>query len=524
MNPYNWQSHNPKVQIPRSDVERVAELLSDNGSAVVLGGRGMGKSVFLGQLRARLEEVPGVRVLLVPGPPAALTVEVCMKHLARVLDIAVDEAVSTHELFSDYFAHDDAPERLVLLFDELDRYAEKSPGSSANPPGRGFFNDLEWSRRALPRLGVLATGSVGVFIFRDILGSSFLARALHLRLRPFDRSEVERLAEPFGERGTPLGEDVLGSLLLAAGGVPALLTYGLQELWKREEAVVEGDVTDVYARFQEEHGEYLRDLLGALNDPALSEAPQRVWERIQHGSGRILRSDLEAALGPPSGALKLNVTDVLHLLEAVGVVRLESSAVRDDPVTVYPIAGLLNLPGASTPVTDFREHFLRDLRTLLEKIHRSSADFFRSGRERSGKQLVPESVFAAHLALGFDLLGWRTEREAQRGAGRTDLVLRRNGAGEVAVLEVKVWGRNDYKDAHRQVESYWTSETSAGAVVQLTDREGSDWSERYRRECLGSLDVEERPESGDAVRASFTCASAAGHRIDHFVVQLKRRW
>jgi hypothetical protein len=37
-----------------------------------------------------------------------------------------------------------------------------------------------------------------------------------------------------------------------------------------------------------------------------------------------------------------------------------------------------------------------------------------------GKVLVPESVFAAHLALGFELLGWRSEREAQSAAGRTE--------------------------------------------------------------------------------------------------------
>jgi hypothetical protein len=66
--PYNWQSHNPQVQIPRAEVGRVAELLRENGSAVVMGGRGMGKSVFLGQLKAELEREPGTKVLLVKTP------------------------------------------------------------------------------------------------------------------------------------------------------------------------------------------------------------------------------------------------------------------------------------------------------------------------------------------------------------------------------------------------------------------------------------------------------------------------
>ncbi len=39
-----------------------------NGNAVVLGGRRMGKSVFLRQLKAELERHPGTRVVL----PAAM--------------------------------------------------------------------------------------------------------------------------------------------------------------------------------------------------------------------------------------------------------------------------------------------------------------------------------------------------------------------------------------------------------------------------------------------------------------------
>ncbi len=524
--PYNWQSHSPRVQIPRADVGRVADLLANNGSAVVMGGRGMGKSVFLGQLKATLERDPGLRVVHVPGPPAELTVEACMSHLSQVLGAPRPNLFYSLDMFKQYFAGDEAPERLVLLFDEFDRYAGKKD-ESAYPPGRGFFNDLEASRRSLPQLGILATGSIGVFVFRDVLGSSFLARALHLRLRPFERADVEVLTRPFADRGETLTDDVLDALMLATGGIPAVLTYGLQQLWQRSDTPVECDVAEVYARFQEEHGEYLRDLLGALREPRLSEAPQRVWDYIQRHAGRIERQALAAALGAPSGVLDLDVTDVLHLLEAVGVVRLESSAIRDDPVTVYPIAGLLNLPGASSPVADPGEHFRRDLRTLLEKLHRSSADFFRPGDARGDKRLVPESVFAAHLALGFDLLGWRAEREAQRGAGRTDLVLRRNGASEVVVVEVKIWGRNDFRDAQQQVESYWTAEVKAGAVVQITDAELPDWTERYRRECLADGEVDEQPVADSPIRAALTCTSSTTDgvpvRVDHFLLRLPRR-
>ena len=530
-NPYNWQSHTPRVQVPRPDVDRVAETLLANGSVVVMGGRGMGKSVFLGQLEARLKTEPDTQVLLFVGPSARLTVQGCLQKLARRLGVSVEEGMDSLEIFESYFAREGAATRLVLLFDEFDRYAEKVEPSS-QPPGRGFFNDLEASRRTLPQLGVLAVGSIGIFIFRDVLGSSYLSRALHLRLRPFGRDEAALLAEPFEERGGPLSEDVRDALFLASGGIPALLTYGLQELWRLERQATPRDVTDLYKSFETRHDEYLRDLLSALTDPRFSDAPARVWHYIQEHAGRLRRADLEMALGKPSGVLKLNVTDVLHLLEAVGVVRLESSAYHDHLLTVHPIPSVLNLSRSSPVEDDLRDDFLRDLTDLLTRLHRSSVDFFRPGRARSDrggrdKCLVPESVFTAHLALGFELLGWRSEREAQRGAGRTDLILRRNGDAEVAVVEVKIWGRNDYKEAHRQVESYWTTDVAAGAVVQLTDAELPDWPERYLNECLEPVAAEAFSVEGVPLVARFAASSmnAAGleTRVDHFLIRLARR-
>ncbi len=525
MNPYNWQSHRPQAEIPRAEVGRLSEVLRSNGSAVVLGGRGMGKSVFLRQLRSELERHPGTRVVMLEAPPASLTVETCLGFLAAELGVPANPFTS-RRIFDDFFARDDAPERLVLLFDEFDRYAEKGT-PSAQPPGRGFFNDLEASRRSLPELGLLAVGSIGVFVFRDVLGSSFLSRALHLRLRPLARADATALTGPFREHGRPLSEDVLDALFLASGGIPAILTFGLQQLWQLDREVTTRDVTAAYKTFEEEHEEYLKDLLNALRNPRLSDAPLGVWRRIQQGPGRIARKDLETALGHPTGVLELSLSDALRLLEAVGVVRLSGSVVHDNPVEAHPIASLLNLSRGSAEEQDLRSDFLRDLTALLGRLHRSSADFFRPGAE--GKRLVPESVFAAHLGLGFELLGWRSEREAQRGAGRTDLLLRRNGGDQVVVLEVKLWGRNDYREAQRQVESYWTQDVAAGAVVEITDAELPDWDQRYRRECLEPLgvEVEETPVEGSPIRARFRCTSSTADGltvvVDHLLLRLPRR-
>ncbi|MEE8524598.1 MAG: AAA family ATPase [Thermoanaerobaculia bacterium] len=528
-NPYNWQSHSPTVRIPRDGVDKVADLMRHNGSAVVMGGRGMGKSVFLRQVQAELELEEGTGVILVEGPPAALTIEACLGFLARQLGVSPDP-FSSRPMFDEFFAREDAPECLVLLFDEFDRYAEK--GASAQPPGRGFFNDLEASRRSLPRLAVVAAGSIGVFVVRDVLGSSFLARALYVPLRPFQRQDATVLISPFAERHIP-SEDVLDALFLASGGIPALLTYGFQELWQLDREASLDDVTVAYKTFQREYREYLRDLLSALTDPRLSDAPRRIWDRIQQDPGRLSRAELKAALGPSTGALDLSLEDALFLLEVAGVVRIESSN-HDNPVVARPIASLLNLSREEEPAADLRPQFLDDLSWLLARLHRSSVDFFRliakSEVSEGRSRLVPEAVFTAHLALGFELLGWRTEREAQRGAGRTDLLLRRNGETETAILELKIWGRNDYRQAQGQVEDYWTDDVAAGAVVQLTDAEIEDWEVRYRRECLEPLGVDvDGPSTtdGSPVRAHFTVGSVTGDgvqvTVDHFLLWLPRR-
>ena len=523
-NPYDWQSHQPKVEIPRGEVGRIAEELAGGGSAVVLGGRGMGKSVFLRQLRRALEEDAETRVVVISAPPPELTVRACLDQLAHHLQVPLG-AFNCQTIVDGYFDRDDVPERLILLFDEFDRYAERR-STSSNPPGRGFFNDLEATRRDTPPLAVMATGSLGVFVVRDVLGSSFLSRAYHTHLSPFDRDHADILGQPFVDRGQALAPEILDALHLATGGIPALLTYGLQRLWLFERSVVERDVLDVFAGFRRSHAEYLRDLLKSVADPRLSEAPQRVLEEIRQADAPLPRARLEDALAPAESALDLDVIDVLRLLEAAGLVRVDGSLHSDDPLRTRPIPSLLDLPARSAQASTLVTRLRRDLERLLAKLHRASVDFYRGRGET--RQLVPESVFAAHLALGLDLLGWRTEREAQSVAGRTDLKLRRNGSSEVLLVEVKIWGRNDYRQAQRQIEGYWAHDVSAGIVIQLSDAEVPDWGERYRRECLEPLGIEAEADevTGSPIDARFaTITSVAGMTasVDHYLVTLPKR-
>ncbi len=60
MNPYDWQSHHPQIEILRPALAKVVKRLGRGGSAVVLGGRGMGRS-RRGPRPARLAYTEGDR-------------------------------------------------------------------------------------------------------------------------------------------------------------------------------------------------------------------------------------------------------------------------------------------------------------------------------------------------------------------------------------------------------------------------------------------------------------------------------
>jgi len=533
LNPYDWQHHQPAPRgtVSRREIAPLLDRLSRGGSAVILGGRGMGKSVLLRQVREAAAQLADTRICLFPGPPAELTVEACLRTLALSLGVELGRALSSREIFEGYRARHGEGSRIVLLFDELDHYAQGPRTPPSSSAGRQFFNDLESARRELPGIGIVAAGSIGVFVFRNVLGSSFLDRAEQFRLAPFGRTELAELARPFAEAGRALDADALDALYLASGGNPALATFGLEKLWDDHRGLhAAGVIPEIYASFQERNREFLRDIRQSFSDPSLSEAPQRVWELVQKRGGPAPRAELEEACRSADGTLPLDLIDVLHLLAAAGLVGLEGSPVHDDPVSIWPITSILSLPQLSQARVgeDFRGRFLADLQSLLGRVHAGSVDFFRLGEAGAPKQLVHEAVFAGFLALGLSLLGWQVEREAQQAAGRADLKVRRNGGHEVAVVEVKIWGRNDYREVHHQLASYWTANTVAGAVVMLTDREIAEWPTVYWNQCVpqGVLPtVTTEKASPIQARLSYSAATpdAMIARLDHFLLRLPRR-
>ncbi len=83
MNPYTWQGDQPEIEVPRAEVSSVFTLLKRGGSAFILAGRGMGKSVFLRQLEAAAEESPEIRVVRFRAPPPSCRTGPASTHSAN---------------------------------------------------------------------------------------------------------------------------------------------------------------------------------------------------------------------------------------------------------------------------------------------------------------------------------------------------------------------------------------------------------------------------------------------------------
>jgi hypothetical protein len=172
-----------------------------------------------------------------------------------------------------------------------------------------------------------------------------------------------------------------------------------------------------------------------------------------------------------------------------------------------------------------RDRLFRDLATILSGMHRWSPDFFRLGHGGAAGELVPESAFNALLGLCLEPRGWVAPREALQGAGRRDLKITRRG--RAAVIETKRWGRNDYKEMQRRLESGWGSEVFAAVAIVIHDGEAATLVEGYRATCLSrpGLTVAEVPVPAPILRhfrVHSTTADGFHAPFDHLLLRIRR--
>ena len=488
-NPYDWTSERPKHAVRRETLLRTTTeaLTEKEGVVVLLGARGMGKSVFLSHIEELLRARPDMEVVVFSIPPLPAgperVVDDLLGALVDALLAAADrrggddrrkalapalQAIAKRRVLLELFQvflneFEGQVNRLVLIYDELDAYAKPAT------VGRAFFDALEDSRKKLNgRLAILAAGGLGLLSLKTVLGSSIFTRAARRVLEPFDGSGLSALAQPFlKERGAELTEETLETLRVLSGGNLALATYGLQSIWREAEPSPK-DLVRAYDEFVDVHNDFGAAIRSAIFDFNESSIPFHVWKALKKNAGVLTRTELDRLRSATGVEARLETKDILDMLRASGFVAMDDSAWKADPIVAAVIPSILTFDTrAATNAGSLPEQLHADIVEAMGEIHRMAPAFYRPGTRASkngpkeDKQLVPESVFAAALALNLRGQGWRVELEPMSATGYTDVkTSHARFVGQHGIVEVKIWPRH-VEGIHGQVCGYFTVEVTA---------------------------------------------------------------
>lgn len=561
-------------------IARVMDHLDHGEGTVVLGARGMGKSVFLTQLSQKLATHRDIHPVLFDKLPDEKTMRSAVSmvadrlaatviarrsiterdkeqrdrgHQGQTADVygvceelrKLGEKGQLADIFKKYFdelSGDD--ERLVLIFDEVEQYAD--------PPafGRSLFNSLEAIRKLLDqRLAFVVSGGLKLLTLDTELASTFFTRMKNEVVEPFDYDDLAKIAGPFTEEGRPLTDGVLNAILMASGGNALLSTYGLTYLWDQDRPT-EQAVLDIFRDFEAHQRRVFRDLHNAVAGTGVAGVPLQVLRVIVRDGGHISTEELDRiCAGLNDVKPPLVKEDVLDILRASGLVRFGSSRMRVDGLDAQPIPSLIAFRLLATPVPcdKFEVQLINDIKAVLTGIHSWAPSFYRprdkgleglksqakvgktkqvKGMKTSadGKPIVPESTFAAVIALTLNQRDWKCELEPQSGAGYPDIKAGHRRFGEdKALVEVKIWPRNDYKDIHAQVAAYFIDGVRAFATVMIGDTDSIDWRDQFVTACLkGKVDEHSWCPLAPPLEGYFV-ARTGPHTVHHFMLRLPSR-
>lgn len=202
-----------------------------------------------------------------------------------------------------------------------------------------------------------------------------------------------------------------------------------------------------------------------------------------------------------------------------------SDAFAQRPFAVPPSRGGRRGRDPATVTQELRDRLFGDLTAILSRMFRWSTDFFQPGQGGAARELVPESALNAVLGLCLEQRGWAVEREALQGGGRRDLKITRRG--RAAVIETKRWGRNDYKEMQRRLESGWGSEVFAAVAIMIHNGEAATLVAGYRAACLSrpDLTVTRVPAPAPILchfRVQSTTADGFHATCDHLLLRIAR--
>jgi len=143
--------------------------------------------------------------------------------------------------------------------------------------------------------------------------------------------------------------------------------------------------------------------------------------------------------------------------------------------------------GPSLTEDPWSERLVGDLISVLSCLCRWRSDFYRSRcackvGALGSKVPLPESVLSAVLGVGLEQSGWSAEREALSGQGRADLKL--TAEGGTALVEAKIWGRNNWRESQEQIERLWAPGVTWAAVVMFLMGGSCGTAGEYWARCL----------------------------------------
>lgn len=499
------------------------------GIAAVMGGRGMGKTSLALRLQRELSaHDPDVRPVLIRRPQARP--EDFVVQLGIQIGVSLDATMVVESLVESV---EELPvRRLVAFIDEVEALV-------TTRDGRALLDNLRIAYEALGgKLGIVVFGGASLRQLLESETSAFLRTAEWIPLRGLTQEETGQLMrEPLG---LTFSEDVIETVWSQTGGHPLLLQRVLETavaFAQSRASRPERELPDALVSALERH---FAPVLFPIWWDNLAGRARQVWAALARTSGPVARTDRLAVLGP--AAHPLAVDPLVEVLEATGVARdvggvlLPSCSLFQTWVEQSFGEGIFPRAHDVEPTPDIVPDAPAFERLVVQAVAlwcRTTLEFpawcLKSGGGSGNPGLLPEQHFQLSLLTALRQRDLMVEAEALSSArGRADLKVRFTTGAERACVELKIWGRNDYREAVRQVLGYAVPEDTFAAVV-MVDRQRRPLAVEYRSTCLATASPRQlfpAEAAGEAAPGQPSLVTEHPRdggppiRVYHFLVQL----
>jgi AAA domain len=488
--------------------------------AAVMGGRGMGKTSLAMRAQSELGADPSTVVHFIRK--ASADPLDFLSQIAVRLGQPLDPTLPVESLVLAVRAS--APPRVVLIADEID-------GLLASEPGRSLVESLRIAWEELEgKLGLVVFGGSALRGLLSGGNSPFLRAARWLPLKGLSLEEAAALIRE------PLHLEVPDALVEVlweqTGGHPLML----QAILERAVALGAPVVERLSEAVQLVAEERLAPTLFPIWWDNLGEGGQAIYQALLAHRRPIERHDQARVLGHAAQAW-------IEVLETTGVARSEGGQALPR-CELFRLWVEENHPRASHPppasdrrlpevLRSFGAHpFEEMVVSAVTRWSRSVVEYptwaLRSGRASGNARLLPEQYFQLSLVTALHQRDLLVEAEGLSSAGgRADVKARwPPDPARRACTEIKIWGRNDYRDVVAQVLGYTTPEDDFACVVMI-DRQARSLRAPYREDCLVATGGAVLWPSDGTETTSYPAfvtrherASGRPLRVYHFIVQL----